>query len=69
MSWDLSIIHLPRPMTLDSAAITVGRERALRQYRDARTNRERVTALIWVNHWRWLHDLSRGHETIEARRQ
>jgi len=49
-----TVIHLPRPQTRDAETIFCARLRALKQYSAARTDGERFTALIWVNHWRCL---------------
>lgn len=49
-----NVAHLPRPMTLDPFEIERGRMRAGQMYSDARTDTERMRALVWVNHWRVL---------------
>jgi hypothetical protein len=38
--------------TDDAETIARGREAALEKYSNAKTNAERLAALLWVNHWR-----------------
>lgn len=46
------VVHMPLPHTLNQDEIDTGRVRALEMYQTAKSDKERVKALFWVNHWR-----------------
>lgn len=61
-----NLVHLPRPQTHDPLEIFKGRMRALGQYQNAKTDKERLRALIWVNHWRILDAHAKAIEAMRA---
>lgn len=61
-----TVMHLPRPQTHDPEAIFRGRQRALEQYQNAKTDKDRLRALVWVNHWRVLAAHAKALESLRA---
>lgn len=61
-----NVVHLPRPQTHDADAIFRGRQRALEQYQNAKSDKERLRALVWVNHWRILSSHAKMLEALRA---
>lgn len=54
------VYHFPAPQSLDQDEIDRGREGALQQYQVAKSDADRIKALIWVNHWRVLNERAKA---------